>query len=221
MEFIFAGALSFVVLIYLVYTLIHPKNFRQFMTSLETVQLLFFIIVLLILAPPFGKFIAHIYKDEPINALKLGWLERLCYQLTGINPHEEMSWRQYLNALLLFNLLGFLVLLVMQLLQFHFHLTPKIFQEFPVPCLQHCGKFCYEHQLASLFRGKQRLSYITQMVGLCTSELFKCSNRSCCLHRSCSWLYEKNIKSIGNFWQDLVRQIIYIFLPLSYCLQFF
>ena len=46
-----------------------------------------------------------------------GWLERITYKFTGINPDEETNWKSYTFGLLLFNLIGFIFLFLIQLFQ--------------------------------------------------------------------------------------------------------
>ena len=80
------------------------------MTANGALQLLVYIVVLIVLAKPLGAYMARVYEGRPIVLGRiLGWLERLIYGLCGVRPNEEMGWKPYAIAMLLFNFLGFLV----------------------------------------------------------------------------------------------------------------
>ena len=75
------------------------------------------IVILLLLSYPLGKYIAKVYKGEKTVLDFMKPVERLMYRLSGINPEEEMDWKQFLRALLMVNLFWFvwgMVLLVSQ-----------------------------------------------------------------------------------------------------------
>ena len=65
------------------------------------------IVILLLLSYPLGKYIAKVYKGEKTVLDFMKPVERLMYRLSGINPEEEMDWKQFLRALLMVNLFWF------------------------------------------------------------------------------------------------------------------
>ena len=73
------------------------------MTANGAVQLLFYLVVLLLLAKPLGAYMARVYEGRPCGLDGvLGWLERLIYRLAGVRPGNEMGWKTYAIAMLLF-----------------------------------------------------------------------------------------------------------------------
>jgi potassium-transporting ATPase potassium-binding subunit len=79
------------------------------MTANGIAQLIFFVVVLLILAKPLGAYMARVYEGRRVTLERgLGWLERLIYRLAGVRPQVEMNWKTYAGAMLAFNLLGLL-----------------------------------------------------------------------------------------------------------------
>ena len=75
------------------------------------------IVLLIVLSYPLGKYIAKVYKGEKTWSDFMKPVERVMFKLSGINPNEEMNWKQFLRALLVVNLFWFLwgmVLLVTQ-----------------------------------------------------------------------------------------------------------
>ena len=75
------------------------------------------IVLMVVLSYPLGKYIAKVYKGEKTWSDFMKPVERVMFKLSGINPNEEMNWKQFLRALLVVNLFWFLwgmVLLVTQ-----------------------------------------------------------------------------------------------------------
>jgi len=77
------------------------------MTTNQWAQILFYMVVLLVLVKPLGIYMARVYENKPFFFDKwLGWLERLVYRLCGVKPGDEMDWKGYALAMLLFNIVG-------------------------------------------------------------------------------------------------------------------
>ena len=95
------------------------------MNTTELVQVIAYFGALLALTPLLGLFMARVFEGErhPLRFLKP--LERACYKLAGVDENEEMRWMDYLGALLIFNFLGFLAVLGLQLIQAHLPLNPQ------------------------------------------------------------------------------------------------
>ena len=80
------------------------------MNIFSWLQLIFYMVVLIVLAKPIGGFMARVYQGEhtfldPV----MRPLEKLIYRLCGVKPDEEMNWKVYAVAMMLFNVLGLLV----------------------------------------------------------------------------------------------------------------
>src|SRR4051794_39586227 len=82
-----------------------------------------------LIAPILGIYIFRVFNNKAkITQLLLGWLERLCYRIGGVNPNTEMNWKQYAKNLFLFNFFGFLFLFILQQLQFFLPINPQHFK---------------------------------------------------------------------------------------------
>ena len=99
------------------------------MSPNEWVETILFFVVLLTLVKPFGAFMARVFQGER-NFLSpvLTPCENLLYRICGVNKNEEMDWKRYAGALLLFNLVLFVALFAILMLQ---HLLPLNPQKFP------------------------------------------------------------------------------------------
>ncbi len=78
------------------------------MTINGIIQIGLYFFVLLVLVKPFGSYMAKVYQGEPFWANRiLGPVERLFYRMFGIRPEDEMSWKTYAGAALVFKLACF------------------------------------------------------------------------------------------------------------------
>ena len=99
------------------------------MNMYEWVETILFFVVLLALVKPLGAFMAKVYQGErtflsPVFVP----CENLLYRICGVKQDEEMDWKRYAGAMLLFNLVLFVALFVMLMVQ---HLLPLNPQKFP------------------------------------------------------------------------------------------
>ena len=88
------------------------------MTANGNAQLTLYVVVLIALAKPLGAYMARVYQNQPFGLDRaLGWLERLIYKVAGVRPDQEMGWKTYAAAMLVFNLAGLLAVYGLQRLQ--------------------------------------------------------------------------------------------------------
>src|SRR5215475_1498727 len=87
------------------------------MTVNAILQLAFFMVVLILLVKPLGTYMANIYEGKSAVNRVFGPAERLIYRLFGVREDDEMNWKTYTLAFLLFNALGLIVVYVLQRVQ--------------------------------------------------------------------------------------------------------
>src|SRR5574342_1358892 len=130
-------------------------------------QLVFYIVVLIALAKPLGSFMAKVYQGErtfldPV----LRPVERLIYRLSGVKPEEEMNWKTYAIAVMLFNVLGLLVVYALQRLQAFLPLNPQgLGVVTPDSAWNTATSFATNTNWQG-YGGEVTLSYFSQMLGL-------------------------------------------------------
>ncbi len=96
------------------------------MSIYSWVQIGFYLAVLLLLAKPLGAYMARVYEGEHTFLDRvLGPVERTIYRVSGVKPGEDMSWKTYAMALMVFNILGLLVVYGLQRLQALLPLNPQ------------------------------------------------------------------------------------------------
>lgn len=187
------------------------------MTPHAWMQFAFFLILLPILTPVLGEWMTKVFRGEPHFLLRpLGWLERSIYRLTGgMSVTEEMDWKHYALSLMVFNVLGIFGVFAIQMLQPVLPLNP---QALPGPAwhlaLNTAVSFVTNTNWQS-YGGESTMSYFTQMVALTVQNFVSAATGLAVFLAFARAISRKQAKTIGNFWVDLVRSTVYVFLPLS------
>jgi potassium-transporting ATPase potassium-binding subunit len=189
------------------------------MTTNDWIQLVLYFVVLAALAKPLGAYMACVYLGQPCGVDRaLGWLERLIYRVSGVNPEEEMTWKHYTVAVLLFNAVGFLAVYALLRLQGVLPLNPQGFPgATPDLAFDAAASFATNTNWQS-YGGETTLSYLAQMLGLTVQNFVSAASGIAVLVALIRGLARRSAGTIGNFWYDLVRSTLYILLPLSIAL---
>jgi K+-transporting ATPase ATPase A chain len=186
------------------------------MTPNGYLQLGLYLIVLLALSKPLGVYMARVYENRRIGLDRVfGPLERLFYRLSGVRADEEMDWKSYAVAMLLFNLAGLLAVYALQRLQGVLPLNPeKLGGVSPDSSFNTAVSFATNTNWQG-YGGETTMSYLTQMLGLTVQNFVSAAVGMATLAAFIRGLARRSAKTIGNFWVDLTRTILYILLPLS------
>jgi K+-transporting ATPase ATPase A chain len=186
------------------------------MTTLDWIQLVLYIAVLLALAKPLGAFMARVYQGErTILDPVLGPVERLIYRASGVRPDEEMGWKTYALAMMLFNVLGLLVVYLLQRLQASLPLNPQgLGPVSPDSSWNTATSFATNTNWQG-YSGEVTMSYLTQMLGMTVQNFVSAATGMAVLVALIRGISRHMGKTIGNFWVDLTRTTLYILLPFS------
>ncbi|MFN8374417.1 MAG: potassium-transporting ATPase subunit KdpA [Anaerolineae bacterium] len=185
------------------------------MSALELLQIVVYFGVLTACVPLFGGYMAKVFSGErTLLAPILNPVESLMYRLSGVNPAEEQTWKQYAFALLAFNVLGFVVLLVLQLTQGILPLNPAHLGNVePFLAFNTATSFMTNTNWQA-YGGETTMSYLTQMIGLNVQNFVSAATGIAVVLAMTRGLARKSAATLGNFWADLVRSVLYVFLPL-------
>jgi potassium-transporting ATPase potassium-binding subunit len=189
------------------------------MTANGVFQLVLFVVVLLALAKPLGAYMARVYQHQPFGLDRvLGWLERLVYRLAGVRPDQEMSWKTYAAAMLVFNFAGLLAVYLLQRLQEGLPLNPQGFGAVsPDSSFNTAVSFATNTNWQG-YGGETTMSYLTQMLGLTVQNFVSAASGMATLVAFIRAFARRSAATIGNFWVDLTRSTLYVLLPLSFVL---
>ena len=178
----------------------------------ELLQLLVFFGLLIGLTPVLGKFMARAFEGR----LKfLAPLENLIYRLGGVHANEEMSWKRYFAAVLLFNVAGLLSLMAIQMAQGWLPLNPQHFPNVPWALALNTAISFITNTNWQAYSGETTMSYFTQMAGLTVHNFLSAATGIAILVAFARGLKRASTKTLGSFWVDLTRSTLYVLLPLS------
>jgi potassium-transporting ATPase potassium-binding subunit len=186
------------------------------MTTLEIIQIVLFIALVIGLTPVLGKFMFKVFTGQKHLMLPVfGKLERLIYKLSGIRPEEETNWKTYTLGLLLFNAVGLAFLFVLQLVQAQLPLNPVHLPNISWHSALNTAISFITNTNWQGYSGETTMSYLVQMLGLTVQNFVSAATGIAVVLALIRGLSRKSVKTIGNFWTDLTRSTIYVLLPLS------
>ena len=184
--------------------------------------LVLFFLPLIFITPILGSYIANLFSGKKTFLHPyMGWLERLSYSMCDINPETEMTWKEYGRALLLFNFWGFFTLFFLVLFQGFLPLNPQAFSAVDGPLAFNIAISFVTNTNWQSYAGETTLSYLTQMVGLTSQQFLSAATGMAALLVLIRGISRKKMETVGNFWVDLVRSVVYLLLPLSIILSLF
>lgn len=185
-------------------------------TVSEFIQLILFSVVLFLLTPPLGKLMAKVFTGERTFLTPLlGWLERLTYRTAGVDPKEEMSWKQYLWAMLTFNFFGFVVVFLLQFFQSYLPFNPQQLPDVSWHLAFNTAVSFMTNTNWQSYAGEATMGYLTQMLGLTVQNFVSAATGIAILLALVRGIVRKTTNTIGNFWTDLTRSTVYVLLPMS------
>jgi len=180
------------------------------------IQLIFYLVVLLLLAKPLGSFMAKVYQGEHTFLDRvLSPIERFIYRLSDVNANEDMNWKTYAIAVMVFNVLGLIVVYLLQRLQGVLPLNPQgLGPVTPDSSWNTATSFATNTNWQG-YGGEVTMSYLSQMLGLTVQNFVSAATGMAVLIALIRGIARHTAKGIGNFWVDLTRTTLYILLPLS------
>jgi potassium-transporting ATPase potassium-binding subunit len=187
------------------------------MTTIEIIQIVLFFGLGIALTPPVGRFMAKVFKGEktflhPI----LHPVEKVIYRLSGVDPTEEMGWLKYFWAVLLFAIVGFAADMAIFMTQQWLPLNP---QKLP-NCTWHLAfmeawSFTCNADWQS-YTGETVMSNFSQIFAIMVHQFLSGASGLAVLVAVARALKRASVKSVGNFWTDLTRGLLYFVIPLSF-----
>jgi len=182
-------------------------------------QLIFYMVVLLLLAKPLGSFMAKVYQGEHTFLDRvLGPVERIVYRLSGVKPEEDMNWKTYAIAVMVFNVLGLIVVYLLQRLQGVLPLNPQGLSAVTPDSSWNTATSFATNTNWQGYGGEVTMSYLSQMLGLTVQNFVSAATGMAVLIALIRGIVRHTAKGIGNFWVDMTRTTLYILLPLSFVL---
>ena len=188
------------------------------MTINGIAQLTIYMVVLLAMAKPLGAYMASVYEGTSRVTRALAPVEHWIYHLLGTREEDEMGWKTYAFAFLIFNGLGLLAVYLLQRIQGVLSIGPAA--QYLTVTMTPDSAFNTAVSFATNtnwqgYGGETTMTYLTQMLGLTVQNFVSAASGMAVLVALIRGLARRSTQTIGNFWVDLTRSVVYILLPLS------
>jgi len=194
------------------------------MTVIGWIQILAYCVVLLLLTKPIGLYMHAVLEGDGGPAARVfGSIERFTYRLIGVNPARDMHWSEYALAMLAFSLVSMLFTYVVLRLQGFLPLNPMHFSTAAAPpyATALTPDLAFNTAMSfttntnwQAYSGENTMSYLSQMLGLALHNWLSAAVGMAVGVAVARGFSRKLANGIGNFWSDLTRSILYVFLPL-------
>lgn len=185
-------------------------------------QIVVYTVILVLLAVPLGKYMGKVFSGEKVFLSPIvSPIEKFLYKLLKIDEEKGMGWKQYAGAVLMFNLLGFIVVYLLQVLQKYLPLNPEGISNVSSDLAFNTATSFATNTNWQAYSGETTLSYLTQMLGLSVQNFLSAAVGIAVLIAVIRGFMKRKSKEIGNFWVDLTKSLLYILLPLSIVVSLF
>jgi K+-transporting ATPase ATPase A chain len=185
------------------------------MTLNGWLQIALFCVAVVALVKPLGAYMTRVFNGEStFLSPVLGPVERWLYRVGGTGESEEQHWTTYTLAMLLFNLAGLALLYALQRLQGVLPLNPAEFKGVPPDLAFNTAASFVGNTNWQSYGGESTMSYLTQMSGLTVQNFASAATGIAIAIALIRAFSRRSVKTLGNFWVDMVRATLYVLLPI-------
>lgn len=180
------------------------------------IQYVLYLAVLVALAIPLGRFMAHVMDGERTFLTPvLAPVERGLFRLLHIDATEQMGWKRYLVCVLAFSGIGLAVLIALQLLQGVLPGNPEGLGGVSWDLSFNTAVSFVTNTNWQAYSGETTLSYLTQLAGLTVQNFVSAATGISVMFALIRGFRQVKREGLGSFWVDLSRVVIYVLLPLN------
>jgi potassium-transporting ATPase potassium-binding subunit len=181
-------------------------------------QIVLFLGVVLVLVRPLGAYMARVFEGAPIFGMDraLRPVERFIYKLGGIDPKSEMTWKRYAASILVFSLVGFLLLYLLQRVQGWLPGGPEGMENVRPDLAFNTAVSFVTNTNWQAYGGETTMKYVTQMLGMTVQNFVSAGTGIAVVVAFIRGFSRRSTDRLGNFWVDLTRSVLYVLLPLSF-----
>ena len=184
------------------------------MTAQGIGQIVVYGLILIALSYPLGAWMAKVYGAFRAPRA-LAAAERGFYRLVGTDPAKEQTWKAYSLTVLAFSTVFFGLLYAIQRLQGHLFLNPDKLKGVPAHIALNASASFVTNTNWQYYGGEYTMSYLSQMAGLAVQNFVSAAVGMAVLAAVVRGLARRSAGTLGNFWVDLYRSLVYILLPLA------
>ena len=192
------------------------------MTANGWFQIGLFFVLLLAITKPLGVYMARVFSGEKtfMDPL-LRPVERLLYRLTGVDEQHEMRWTEYAIAMLLLSGASMILLYAIERLQYWLPWNPQHFVNVAPDLAFNTAASFTTNTNWQAYSGETTMSYFTQMAGLAYHNFLSAAVGIALAIAVIRGIARREMETIGNFWVDLTRTILWVLLPVCVVVALF
>jgi potassium-transporting ATPase potassium-binding subunit len=185
------------------------------MTINGWLQIFVFLAIIFAVTKPMGIFMTRVFaRERTFLDPVLRPIERMLYRVTGVDEAHEMPWTEYAISMLLFSGVSMLVLYLIQRFQVMLPLNPQHFAGVtPEHLAWNTAASFTTNTNWQAYSGESTMSYLTQMAGLAYHNFTSAAVGIALAVAFIRGIARRQMKTIGNFWVDMVRATLWVLLP--------
>jgi K+-transporting ATPase ATPase A chain len=189
------------------------------MTFAGWLTIVLFAVILTALAFPLGSYMAGVYTGERVFLTPLfAAPERFLYRLLRVDPKREQDWKAYAKSLIVFSLVGWLFLYLVLRTQnapwVPHALNPLGYHSAPWNVTFNTVSSFMTNTNWQYYSGETTMTYLSQMIGLTVQNWLSAGVGIVVAVALVRGIIGRSGKSLGNFWHDLVRTVLYVLTPI-------
>ena len=182
----------------------------------DLLQVLIYFAIILAGTPLIGGYMARVFAGErTLLSPVMAPVERAVYGLCGIDPEREQHWTRYALAVLALNAVGWLLLYAILRLQQLLPWNPERLPPMPPHLAFNAAVSFVTNTDWQAYGGETTLSYFSQMAGLTVENFVSAATGIAVGIAVIRGFVGRGVRTIGNFYVDLTRAVLYVLLPLS------
>jgi K+-transporting ATPase ATPase A chain len=180
-------------------------------------QIVIYVAVLIALIKPVGIYMARVFTNQRVFLSPVvGPIERVTYKVLRVKPEAEgQDWKAYARSVIVFSLFSWLALYLILRTQGIQPFNPEGFHSGPWDLSFNTASSFVTNTNWQYYGGETTLSYFTQMAGLTVQNFISAGVGIVVVIALIRGIVARSGREIGNFWQDLVRTLLYILVPIS------
>jgi K+-transporting ATPase ATPase A chain len=187
------------------------------MTAQGWLQIAIYVAVLTALTPPLGAYMARVYQGERVMLTRLlGPFERLAYRALRTDPEREQDWKGYARTTIVFSALFWVVLYAILRVQGISVFNPTGFHAAPWDVTFNTTSSFITNTNWQFYGGETTMTYLAQMAGLAVQNFVSAAVGMAVMAAVIRGFVRRSGRTLGNFWVDLTRTLLYVLVPLSF-----
>ena len=192
------------------------------MTFHGWLEIAIYVAVLTALTPLIGGYMARVFRGERVLLTPvLGPLERLVYRLLRADPSSEQNWKQYARSALVFSGVFWIGLYIVLRTQGIHPFNPEDFGSAPSDVTFNTTSSFITNTDWQYYGGETTMTYFSQMAGLAVQNFISAGVGISVAIAVIRGFSSRSGASLGNFWQDLTRTLLYVLVPISFVAALF